>query len=76
MIQTGNKKAREEHKIEVTASQKIKQLRQAIKDDMGIKDKVSIKLFLPRDEIPHEARKEEEEELKEGEVQEIPAVSD
>ena len=63
---TVKEKAREEHMIEMLPSTKLRHLKQAIKDDLGIKDKVNIKLYLP---ISDEKKKEEEqEEQKEGEV--------
>lgn len=49
MINTSSKGSPEERQqrvIEIPGSAKIKQLRQSIKDDLGIKEKVSIKLFL------------------------------
>ena len=48
---------------------KVKQLRQAIKDDLGIKDKVSIKLYLPGGaslQTKEEKKTSELEEIKEG----------
>lgn len=40
-------KGGQQRSIEILGSFKIKQLRQAIKDDLGLKDKVSLKLILP-----------------------------
>ena len=49
-----------ERVVEIFSSFKVKQLRQQIKDDLGIKDKVSLKIYIPR------AKAEEQEEVKEG----------
>lgn len=54
--------AREPREVIITQSFKVKQLKQAIKDSLGIKDKVSVKLYLP------EVVKPEEEEVKEGDA--------
>lgn len=51
-------------RIEIVAFAKLKQLRQAIKDDLGIKDKVNIKLILPVDKEAQKAL--DKEETKEG----------
>lgn len=50
---------------------KVKQLRQAIKDELGIKEKVNIKLYLLKTtQGEEEKKKEDKEELKEGDEQE------
>ncbi len=40
-------KGGQQRSVEILGSFKIKQLRQAIKDDLGLKEKVSLKLILP-----------------------------
>jgi hypothetical protein len=45
----------------------VKQLRQAIRDDLGIKEKVSLKLILPP-KSAEEKKREDEEETKEGDI--------
>lgn len=63
-------------RIEIVAYAKIKQLRQAIKDDLGIKDKLNVRLILP---IDKEAQKDSlKEETKEGDepVEVAAAASD
>lgn len=52
--------------IELQPSTKVKQLRQAIKDELGIKEKVNIKLYLMRAGGEEEKKKEDKEEVKEG----------
>ncbi len=55
---------------------KVKQLRQAIKDDLGIKDKVSIKLYLQGGappQIKEEKKTSDLEEIKEGDQPDTPA---
>lgn len=58
--------------IELTPSTKVKQLRQSIKDQLGIKEKVNIKLYLQRGAsgVEEEKKKEDKEEVKEGDEQE------
>jgi hypothetical protein len=70
LINTATKSAdveRQQKAIELLPSTKIRQLRQAIKDDLGIKDKVSMKLYLPKSEEPPKTVSEDQEEVKEGE---------
>ncbi len=52
--------------IELQPSTKVKQLRQAIKDELGIKEKVNVKLYLMRAGSEEEKKKEDKEEVKEG----------
>ena len=52
--------------IELQPSIKVKQLRQAIKDELGIKEKVNVKLYLMRAGGEEEKKKEDKEEVKEG----------
>ncbi len=52
--------------IELQPSTKVKQLRQAIKDELGIKEKVNVKLYLMRAGGEEEKKKEDKEEVKEG----------
>ncbi len=52
--------------IELQPSTKVKQLRQAIKDELGIKEKVNVKLYLMRAGGAEEKKKEDKEEVKEG----------
>ena len=47
MINTSSAIPGEQRVIEVTASMKIKQLRINIKESLGIKDKVGVKLYVP-----------------------------
>lgn len=49
----------------------MKQLRQAIRDELGIKEKVSVKLYLAKSGV-EEKKKEDKEELKEGDEEEPP----
>lgn len=57
--------------IQLQASTKVKQLRQAIKDELGIKEKVNIKLFLSKAAGEEEKKKEDKEEVKEGDEQPV-----
>ena len=69
MINTSSEAPKETKTIEITPSSKVKQLRQAIKDDLGIKDKVSLKLYLPPKAIEESKRPlDDQEETKEGDV--------
>jgi hypothetical protein len=52
--------------IELQPSTKVKQLRQAIKDELGIMEKVNVKLYLMRAGGEEEKKKEDKEEVKEG----------
>jgi hypothetical protein len=50
-------------KSEVSRSMKIKQLRKVIQDDLGIKDKVTIKIYLNGDEVTDDKLSIEEAQL-------------
>jgi hypothetical protein len=65
---SGNKEERRTQKLELAASTKIKQLRQLIKDQLAIKEKVSIKLYLPVNEEAKPVADSNMEETKEGDT--------
>ena len=71
MINTVSKRVNEgdQRVIEIGPSAKIKQLRQAIRDDLGIKEKISLKLYVPVSADQQKAKvasAEDQEEVKEG----------
>jgi len=69
MINTSSANSGEQRVIEVTSSMKIKQLRINIKEGLGIKDKVGVKLYVPNNSDKNLGKKlEDQEEIKESEM--------